>query len=58
MRVKMGWTVKVADIGTPAKVLSAGKECAELAFDLLEGTEICECPYSIITDIISRGEAA
>lgn len=56
MKVNTGWTVKVADIGTLAKVVSAGRGYADLAFGFPEGTEICECPYSIITDVISRGE--
>lgn len=58
MRVKAGWIVKVADIGTLAKVVSAGDGKAELEFDFPEGREVCECPYSIIAGIISRGEAA
>ena len=58
MRVKVGWIVKVADIGIPAKVLAAGKGNAELEFDFPEGREVCECPYSIIAEILSRGEAA
>ena len=58
MKVNTGWTVKVAYIGTLAKVVSTGKEYADLAFDFPEGAEICKCPYSIITDVISRGEVA
>lgn len=58
MRVKAGWIVKVADIGIPAKVLSAGKDNAELEFDFPEGREVCKCPCSIIASILSRGEAA
>ncbi len=55
MRVKAGWIVKVADIGTLAEVLSAGNEYAELAFDFPEGREVCQCPYSIIADVLSKG---
>lgn len=58
MRVKAGWIVKVADIGTPAKVLSAGKGYAELEFDFPEGKTVCKCPYLIIAGILSRGEDA
>ncbi len=58
MRVKAEWIVKVADIGTPAKVLPAGKGNAELEFDFPEGREVFECPYSIIADIRSEGEVA
>lgn len=58
MRVKAGWIVKVADIGTPAKVVSAGDGKAELEFDFPEGREVCMCPYSVIASVLSRGEAA
>lgn len=58
MRVKAGWIVKVADIGTPAKVVSAGDSKAELEFDFPEGREVCMCPYSVIASVLSRGEAA
>ena len=58
MRVKAGWIVRVADIGTPAKVVSAGDGKAELEFDFPEGREVCMCPYSVIASVLSRGEAA
>ena len=58
MRVKAGWIVKVADIGTPAKVVSAGDGKAELEFDFPEGREVCMGPYSVIASVLSRGEAA
>ena len=58
MRIKAGMTVKVTDIGAPAKVLSTGKGYAELLFKFSDGEEITsKCPLSIIDAILER-EAA
>lgn len=58
MRVMAGWIVKVADIGTPAKVVSTGKWYAELLFKFSDGEEVSsKCPLSII-DAILESEAA
>jgi len=58
MRIKAGMSVKVADIGTPATVISTGKGYAELRFKFSDGEEITsKCPLSII-DAILESEAA
>ena len=58
MRIKAGMTVKVTDIGTPATVISTGKEYAELLFKFSDGEEVSsKCTLSII-DAILESEAA
>lgn len=58
MKIRQGYIVKIADIGTPGKVLrvsNSGRE-AVILFDFPEGKVEGTLPVSIISSILSRGK--
>lgn len=59
MKVKRGYTVKIADIGTPGVILKVGASgrAAVIEFDFPEGKVQSTLPVSIISTVISRGKA-
>lgn len=59
MKVKQGYTVKIADIGTPGVVVKVGDNgrAAVVEFDFPEGKVQSTLPVSIISTILSRGKA-
>lgn len=57
MKVKAGYIVKVADIGPSATVKKTGRGKALVQFIFPEGRTETVIPMSLITDVISRGEA-
>ena len=57
MKVKAGYIVKVADIGQSATVKNTGRGKALVQFLFPEGRAETVIPMSLITDVISRGEA-
>ena len=59
MKVKQGYTVKVADIGTPGVVIKVGTSgrAAVVEFDFPEGKVQSTLPVSIISTVLSRGKA-
>ena len=56
MKVKQGYTVKVADIGIPGVVVKVGASgrAAVVEFDFPEGKVQSALPVTIISSVISR----
>lgn len=59
MKVKQGYTVKVADIGTPGVVVKVGARgrAAVVVFDFPEEKVQSTLPVSIISTVLSRGKS-
>lgn len=59
MKVKQGYIVKIADIGTPGTVVKVGENgmAAVVEFDFPEGRVESVLPVSIISSILSREKA-
>lgn len=58
MKVRRGYIVKIADIGTLGTVVKVGEngKAAVIVFDFPEGKVESTLPVSIISDIVSRGK--
>lgn len=58
MKVRQGYTVKIADIGTPGIVVKVGAngQAAVVEFDFPEGKVQSTLPVTIISSILSRGK--
>ncbi len=59
MKVKQGYTVKIADIGTPGVILKVGAsgQAAVVEFNFPEGKVQGTLPVSIISTVLSGGKA-
>lgn len=59
MKIRQGYTVKIADIGTPGVVVKVGASgrAAVVEFDFPEGKVQSTLPVSIISNVLSRGKA-
>lgn len=58
MRIRVGYLVKVEDIGTPGRVVKTGADgmAAVVEFDFPEGKVQGTIPVSIISSVLSRGK--